>query len=69
MSAKLVAGVVLTALVGVFILQNTEVVDIRFFFWTLSMSRAVMIFLVFLVGLVSGWLLQSYVRHKRRNRT
>lgn len=67
MNKKLIAGVVLIALVISFTLQNTEVVDITFLFWTVSMSRAVMLFIVFLIGLLSGWILHSL--NKRRQHT
>lgn len=69
MNFKLLAGVVLIALVISFTLQNTEIVNIALLFWSVSMSRAVMIFIVFLVGLISGWLLHSYSRHRKRARS
>jgi len=51
----------------VFVLQNTTVVEIRFLFWTLSMSRALLIVLVLVIGMVLGWLARSLrvMRHKR----
>lgn len=53
----------LTALGTIFIAQNTTVVEIRFLFWTLAMSRALMIIFVLLVGVVLGWLLQAHLAH------
>jgi uncharacterized integral membrane protein len=43
-----------------FIVQNYKVVEIRFLFWTLSMSRVLLLFGVFVVGTVVGWLLKSF---------
>lgn len=65
MNIKLVVGIALIALVVVFTLQNTQTVEITLLLWTVSMSRAVMIFLVFLLGLVSGWILHSYIKRRR----
>lgn len=65
MHAKFAIGLVLIALVVLFTLQNTEIVEITLLLWTVSMSRAVMIFLVFLIGLLSGWLLHGYLRRRR----
>ena len=48
---------VLLALVIVFAVQNTQVVDVQFFFWTLSMSRALVLLGTLVIGLFAGWLL------------
>lgn len=55
MAANIVFGV-LVALVIVFVLQNTDVVEVKFLVWTKSMSRALILLLTFLIGLVAGWL-------------
>ncbi|MFZ5764014.1 MAG: lipopolysaccharide assembly protein LapA domain-containing protein [Thermodesulfobacteriota bacterium] len=59
MNAKLGLFVALLLGVVVFTLQNTESVDIRFFFWQLSLSRALLIFLVFAIGILFGYLLAT----------
>ncbi|MFZ5759590.1 MAG: lipopolysaccharide assembly protein LapA domain-containing protein [Thermodesulfobacteriota bacterium] len=59
MNAKLGLFVALLLGVVVFTLQNTESVDIRFFFWHLSLSRALLIFLVFAIGILIGYLLAT----------
>lgn len=55
--AKNWLGLALIALVAVLVLQNTEVVEVRLLFWTLSMSRALLLPLVFAAGLLVGWAL------------
>jgi uncharacterized integral membrane protein len=55
MAGNIVFGV-LVALVIVFVLQNTDVVEVKFLVWTKSMSRALILLLTFLIGLVAGWL-------------
>lgn len=43
----------------IFILQNTQVVEIEFLFWKLSLSRVILLlgalFIGILVGLFFGW--------------
>ena len=43
----------------IFILQNTQVVDIKFLFWQMSLSRVILLlgalFIGILVGLFIGW--------------
>lgn len=55
-----VALFVLLALVIVFVLQNTQVVDVRFFFWTVSMSRALVLLGTLVIGLFAGWLIGRF---------
>jgi uncharacterized integral membrane protein len=51
---------VLLALVIVFVLQNTQVVDVQFFFWTVSMSRALVLLGTLVIGLFAGWLIGKF---------
>ena len=60
MSYKLILGIVLAGMVVLFIIQNVTVVELRFLFWTLSMSRALLMFLILSIGIILGWLLHSY---------
>jgi putative membrane protein len=61
---RLVLGLILAGLIVLFTLQNAEVVELRFLFWTWSMPRAVMIFGVLVTGLLLGWILSSWIHHK-----
>ena len=54
----------LIALVVIFVLQNTQVVEVQFLFWTISMSRALILFATLAIGLVGGWLLTFPKRRK-----
>ncbi|HOO90254.1 MAG TPA: LapA family protein [Syntrophales bacterium] len=66
MNVKLILALVLAGLVVLFIIQNVTVVEIRFLFWTLSMSRALLMFFVLTVGVVIGWSLHSFsVTHRK----
>mgnify|MGYP001423458140 CR=1 FL=1 len=59
----LVAILVFFALV--FVAQNIDVVTMKFLFWELSMSRAVLLFFSLLVGFIIGWLLHSYMAYRK----
>jgi uncharacterized integral membrane protein len=64
MNAKLIFGVILAGLAVVFIIQNVAVMELRFLFWTLSMSGALLMFLILSAGIVLGWLLHGSLKKK-----
>ena len=67
MNAKLIASIILAGLAVVVIIQNVAVVELRFLFWTLSMSMTLAMFLIFLLGIITGWLLRgAFSRRKSR---
>ena len=59
---KLTLIIVALALVVIFILQNMVMVEIRFYFWTISMPRSLMMFILVAIGLITGWFLNRYTR-------
>jgi uncharacterized integral membrane protein len=54
MSLKWIAIIMLLAVAVIFTAQNYEVVEIQFLFWSFEASRAIIIFLSLLVGIVIG---------------
>ncbi|NIP74227.1 MAG: DUF1049 domain-containing protein [Gammaproteobacteria bacterium] len=64
MNYKLIAVLVVVGLVVVFVAQNAAVVEIRFLFWNVAISRAVVIFLALAAGVAAGWLLHGAARHR-----
>lgn len=54
MSARNIIVIVLVLLAVILMVQNTEVVNVRLFFWQVSMSRIILIFLMLLIGFVLG---------------
>jgi putative membrane protein len=63
----MVKNIIFICLIGVvfiFVLQNTQVVEVRFLFWTVSMSRALMLIGTVAIGLIGGWLLTLPKRGK-----
>jgi len=70
MKYKLILAAVLIGLFALFVLQNVAVVDIHFLFWTLSISRALLLAIVLAAGALAGWAVSGYLRHKQdKNRT
>jgi uncharacterized integral membrane protein len=65
MNAKLIASLILAGLAVVFILQNVTVVELKFLFWTLSMSGTLLIFLILSAGTILGWLLRGTFRRRQ----
>lgn len=60
MNLKLILILVSAGLAIIFITQNAPVVDVRFLFWNVSMSRALLIFFLLIIGFALGWFLHSY---------
>ncbi len=58
----LAIGIISTIFILVFILQNTEVVTVNFFFWKLEMSRVILILVLLLVGFLLGYIFRSRQR-------
>lgn len=70
MSIKLIAALTLMGLVILFVLQNVAVVEIQFLFWSFSIARSLLLFLVMGIGILLGWLLKSFaVMQKKKTRT
>jgi lipopolysaccharide assembly protein A len=65
MNFKLILALILAGFAVLFIVQNVVVVEIRFLFWTLSMSRSLLIFFLLAIGFIIGWLLHSYSLHQK----
>ena len=67
MNFKLFVTLILVALSAIFIVQNADVVDLRFLFWTTSMSRSLMFVFLILIGIIIGWLLRVQMSRKRKS--
>ena len=65
MNFKLIFSIAMAGMAVLFIIQNVTVVDMKFLFWTLSMSRALLMSLILSVGIILGWLLHSYFKRSK----
>jgi uncharacterized integral membrane protein len=59
MKIKVFIIVLLAIFLIVFVLQNTENVVIKLWFWDLSIPRALLLFVCFAIGLVIGLIIPS----------
>lgn len=65
MSYKMGIVAILVLFVLIFLAQNIEVVTVKFIFWELSMSRAVLLFFSLLLGFITGWSLNSFLSYRK----
>ena len=68
MNFKMLIVLILAGLAVLFIIQNVAVVEIQLLFWAVQISRSLLILLLLAIGIIIGWFLHGYVRH-RRNRS
>ncbi len=55
MTPKRIFFLVLGLLFATFIVQNAEVVQVRFLFWSAQASRAIVLIGAFILGTIVGW--------------
>ena len=55
MSPKRIAFLVLGLLFAAFVVQNSEVVQVRFIFWSAQASRSIVLLGAFVLGIIIGW--------------
>jgi putative membrane protein len=67
MNAKLVTSIILVGLAAIFIFQNAAMVELKFLFLTLSTSMTLTIFLIFSLGIITGWLLRGTFSRRKSN--
>ncbi len=68
MNRRRVATIFFALLYVVFVIQNTQVVEVRFLFWSTQISRALVLAGTFILGFVSGRL-WSWIRRKQEEAT
>ena len=68
MPVKTIVFIVIAILIVIFTIQNTQVVDIQFFLWKASISRALVILSTLFIGIILGWLI-TWTGYSRRKRT
>ena len=64
MKYRIIGILVVIALVVIFLLQNTQEVTLRLYFWKVSLSQVILIPLVLVVGFLLG-----YIAARTRGRT
>jgi len=59
----MILGTTALILMGIFVIQNMEVVSVDFLIWSLQASRVIIYLTIFLIGAVVGWLWKSLSEH------
>jgi len=54
MTPKRIAFLVLGVLLATFFIQNAEAVPVRFLFWSMTVSRSIVLLITFALGLIIG---------------
>jgi uncharacterized integral membrane protein len=65
MNYKLILILILAGLSVLFIIQNVAVVEIQFLFWSIQMSRSLLMFFLLAVGVIIGWFLRGYFKYRK----
>lgn len=55
MKPRIIACLVLAILLFVVLIQNTQIVTVRLFFWKIGMAQILLILLTMLIGFVVGY--------------
>jgi len=63
-TAKIIAIVAILLLVLIVFLQNTQAVETKFLFLTVTMPRAILLFLTFVLGFAGGLISASHFLRK-----
>lgn len=65
MKLKLIAALVISALVVILLVQNKQVVTYRLFFWQISISQIILVPMILIVGFILGFIVAKL--RKRRS--
>ena len=65
---KFIIGIFIGILVIIFMVQNVEVVDITFLAWTMNLPRAIMILIVFVLGIGVGYVARGIRARKKEKK-
>ena len=69
MSARFIIILVVIVLLVIVVIQNSAPVRMKFLFASWIMSRSLLILLVFLCGIIFGWISLTWSERKKRKRT
>lgn len=58
--------VIFLGVILIFVVQNTEAVSVLFLNWRLTLPRSLLILLAYVLGMLSGWTVLSFLRRSIR---
>ena len=62
---RFILGIIFSILAIIFIVQNIQTVDVTFLAWTITMSRALMLMIIIVIGFILGWAVCGIGRRRR----
>ena len=65
---RFILGIIFGILALIFVFQNMEDISVTFLAWTITTSRAVILFILLAAGFIVGWAVGSLGRWRRRPR-
>jgi uncharacterized integral membrane protein len=65
MQIKLVVTLILAGMAVLFIFQNVAAVEIQLLFWSIQISRSLLMILMLVIGMLMGWFLHSYWSYRK----
>jgi len=65
MHLKIILIVIVACLALVFTIQNVTAVTVSIFFWEFSLSLALLIFFMLILGFLIGWFLHSFLAYRQ----
>ena len=65
---RFIFGIIFGILALIFVFQNMENISVTFLFWTTTISRAVILFILLAAGFVVGWAVGSIGRWRKKAR-
>ena len=61
--------VLFIGIIVLFIAQNVAAVEIQFIVWSIRISRALLFFIILLIGILIGWVVHSYHQHRKKKKS
>jgi len=65
MSFKIIFLVIVAGFTVVFLIQNVAAVTVKYFFWEISLSLALLIFFIMAIGFIMGWFLHAFLSYRK----
>jgi uncharacterized integral membrane protein len=69
MKPKIIACLVLAILLLIVLIQNTQIVTLRLFFWKIGMAQILLILLTMMIGFVVGYIVARVTGNRQERRT
>ncbi|MFN3873375.1 MAG: lipopolysaccharide assembly protein LapA domain-containing protein [Ignavibacterium sp.] len=66
MKAKIIIMLILIGVFILFVIQNIEVVNINFLFFSFQISHVLLLFIVFALGVIIGMMLPAVLKNKKK---